>query len=131
MTAEYRESIDSGKLWLYELALAQDDPYIHLVPARSEKALCGRTGPWRRVSNPQVEGPDCQNCLNARLQCGVYTATIVGTLDWPISRCKGQNLDTWEFVEEVKGTYEDAMKRAAELQGETGAEWQYRIWDCR
>ncbi len=50
---------------------------------------------------------------------------------WPISRCRGENLDTWEFVEEVKGTYEDAMARAKELQGPIEAQWQYRIWDCR
>jgi hypothetical protein len=50
---------------------------------------------------------------------------------WPISRCKGENLDTWEFVEEVKGTYEAAITRAGDLQGSRDAEWQYRIWDCR
>lgn len=50
---------------------------------------------------------------------------------WPISRCKGDNLDTWEFVEEFDGTYDAAMERAAELQGSRDAEWQYRIWDCR
>jgi hypothetical protein len=56
---------------------------------------------------------------------------IVAQLDWPISRCKGENLDIWEFVEEVEGTYEDAMVRAAELQGNADSEWHYRIWDCR
>ncbi len=66
MMADNPESIAVGKVWLYELALAPNDPHIHLVLPRGEKALCGKTGPWRRMSNPQVEGPDCRDCLNAR-----------------------------------------------------------------
>lgn len=50
---------------------------------------------------------------------------------WPISRCRGKRLHIWEFVEEFKGSYEEAMRRAAELQGARDAQWQYRIWDCR
>lgn len=49
---------------------------------------------------------------------------------WPISKCAGPDLRRWRFVEEIEGTYEDAMQRAAELQ-RADVPWQYRIWDCR
>jgi len=57
--------------------------------------------------------------------------SVTERIRWPISRCKGANLDTWEFVEEAEGTYEAALRRAGELQGPHDAQWQYRIWDCR
>ena len=50
----------------------------------------------------------------------------------PISRIKDKrksNLE-WEFIKEVEGTYEDALKEAGKLQSENKG-YQYRIWDCR
>ena len=47
---------------------------------------------------------------------------------FPISKCdpKGE----WTFIEEVNGTYEEALARAKVLQ-DNDPEFQYRIWDCR
>lgn len=61
----------------------------------------------------------------------VGSTYMTDSTTWPISRCRGEHLDTWEFVEEFQGSYDDAMRRAGELQGDQDAEWQYRIWDCR
>lgn len=54
----------------------------------------------------------------------------IKTETWPISKCNGRKLMNWVFIEETVGTYEQAIKRAAELQN-SDSKWQYRIWDCR
>lgn len=50
-------------------------------------------------------------------------------LNFPISYCKD---GVWTFVEEFKGTYEEALNRAKELsEKDEDKEKQYRIWDNR
>lgn len=122
MIADEPERIDLGTLDLTKLCLCGHDVEEHTDDPQQiceqEQCYCvafrslGRTGLIER-SHP------------------VVLATPERPLYWPISKCKGENLDTWEFVEEFRGRYEDAMARARALQGSKDAEWQYRIWDCR
>lgn len=109
-----------------EMTMRQHVKDVHGSPGRTARDILG---PGRELAADLIERTDAVVLVGLLPTSGQSTAADRET--WPISRCRGEWLDVWEFVEETQGTYAQALERARALQGSPDAEWQYRLWDCR